>query len=661
MEKIRNIGIIAHIDAGKTTTTERILYYTRKIHRIGSVDEGTATTDWYSEEQRRGISIFSAATTCYWKDFEINIIDTPGHIDFTAEVERSLRVLDGAVGIFCGVGGVEAQSETVWHQADRYKIPRLAYINKLDRVGADFYRVVEEIKEKLAGNLVPITIPIGKEDNFEGVIDLINMKAIYFTGPEGDVLKTNEIPERHSEEADNWREKLIDQVAEFNDELLSKYLAGSPVDSNLLTNAIRKGTITREILPVFAGSSYRNKGVQPLLDGVCNFLPSPLDIVKVKQNSLVAFAFKTFTDEHGELTYLRIYSGTLRMQDSVYVPRVGKNERIQRLYKMHSSSRTALDKATAGEIVAATGLKYTSTGDTLCDPKNPITLESMQFPETVISMSVEPKQSSDRDKLLDVLAKLSKDDPTFKVIQDNETGQILIKGMGELHLEILRHRITHDFNCPVNVGQPRVSYRETILRPATILEEYSSKLGDKMVSGGLEMEIKPSQEHFIPSVKINVTGNKFADTIKDTLISQAQIGDLAGYPMSYVEITVTKIKVYPDSAEVAYQMAASNGFKGLLKTAGSVLLEPHVKIEINTPEQYLGEIVSDLNKRSAEIKEVHSVKNQRAIRAFGPLSKMFGYATTLRSLSQGRASYTMEPTDYKPVSEQEMRRMFGGS
>lgn len=681
-DKLRNIGIIAHIDAGKTTTTERILYYTRRIHRIGEVDEGTTTTDWYSEERRRGISIFSAATTVFWKGYQINIIDTPGHVDFTAEVERSLRVLDGAIVVFCGVGGVEPQSETVWRQADRYRVPRLAYINKLDRVGSDYDRVLRDIRERLNANPVPVTIPIGKAEEFVGVIDLVRMKALYFDEEsQGEKITEEEIPESERERAHAYRERLVDEATRYDDVLLERVLAGEPATEEDLRRAIRKGTLASGIVPAFSGSSFRNRGVQPLIDGVCYYFPSPLDFPEIegrdprtgepvkrhvtKDTSLCALVFKTFTDIHKELSYLRIYTGMIRQGEAYYNPRLDRHERITRLFRMHADEEEPIDKAEAGDIVAAVGLKHTVTGDTLTDKRHPIVLEAMHFPETVVSMSIEPEHAADRDKLNEILGKLTRDDPTFRVTVDPETGQTLIHGMGELQLEIKHFMVQNDFKIPVRVGPARVSYRETVLQPARAEETHTARVGEKTIFGHLAIELRPNRSEFYPAVKFDLPAEKqkalqrFLPAIRESLLSAAQVGSVGGYPLIYLEIVVRDGQVTPESTEVAYQMAAAHAFKKALAQARSVLLEPHMKLAVTFPSQYHGPVSEDLQRRKVSIEETDARDQMTILKGTAPLSKMFGYATTLRSLTQGRGMHTMEPLDYRPVPEDEVRQMFG--
>jgi elongation factor G len=670
--KVRNIGIIAHIDAGKTTTTERILYYTEKIHRIGEVDEGTATTDWYMEEQRRGISIFSAAVSCEWKGHTINIIDTPGHVDFTAEVERSLRVLDGAIGVFCGVGGVEAQSETVWRQADRYHIPRLAYVNKLDRIGADFYKVIQAIRERLKANPVAVVIPIGQGEGFAGVIDLIEMRALYFDESSlGAKVISCQIPEGLMETAIAYRERLIEAVSEHDERLLDRFLKGDPLDPDSIRDGLRRATLGCKLVPTLGGSSLKNKGVQPLLDAVCYYLPSPQEIPPIQGSDPVkgkdirldptsetdpcALVFKIETDPHGELTYLRLYTGSLRPGVTIYNSRTKRHVRITQLFQMHAHTRIAISLASAGDIVAAVGLKDVATGDTLCYRDRPIILEPMRFAETVVSMAIEPRSSADRDRLLDVLQKLTLQDPTFKTKIEPETGQIIISGMGELHLDILRHRIVHDFKVDARVGEPRVAYRETILTPSRGEGESFIRSGERVLYGQVSLELRPDRSCLQPRIKWELKAEEqkvlgqFMSAIEGGIKSAALSGEIAGFPLVYLQIVILGGKVRTESAEQAYHAASVSAFRNALSSANSVILEPHMRFEITLPEEYLGDVISDLNRRKGEITELGAIEGARVIRGNVPLSQMFGYATRMRSLTQGRGFFIMEPYEYRPV------------
>jgi elongation factor G len=681
LENIRNIGIIAHIDAGKTTLTERILFYTGKEHRMGAVDEGTATMDWMPEEQRRGITITSAATTCPWKNFKINIIDTPGHVDFTAEVERSLRVLDGAIGVFCGVGGVEAQSETVWRQANRYNVPRLAFVNKLDRTGADFERVVESIRKKLNANPVPLQMPIGKESAFSGVIDLIDMKAHRFEEESlGANMVETDVPEELREEVSARRHAMVEVVAGDVDWLLEKYLAQAPLDADMLRKAVRELTIARRITPVFCGSAVKNKGVQLLLDAVCAYLPSPGDVPPVTgqdpksgkpasrkalpSEHACALAFKTQTDRHGELTYLRIYSGTISTGDQLLNPRTAKHERLTRLFRLHANHREIIDQASAGDIVGTIGLKFTATGDTLCDKRHPMVLEIMDFPETVVSMSIEPKSSSDRDHLIEVLAMLAKDDPTFQQKSDEETGQLVISGMGELHLEIIRNRMEEEFKVSARLGEPRVGYRETVQGTAEAEAKFIKKIGDKSHYGHVVVRVESSRDKLHPQVVIAVPPEQiprqFLQGMEDSLKTSSLTGCAAGYPLVYTRVTaVGGSTKQGESSELAYAAAASEAFERALKQAGCAVLEPIMKFETTAPEDHLGDVINDLNRRRAEISAIEVLSGIAVIRGTVPIAEMFGYTTALRSLTHGRGTLTMEPFDYRPIPEHTRKQLFG--
>ncbi len=682
LSKIRNIGIIAHIDAGKTTTTERVLYYTRRIHRVGNVDEGNTTTDWYPEERKRGISIFSAATTAFWRGYQINLIDTPGHVDFTAEVERSLRVLDGAIVVFCGVSGVEAQSETVWRQANRYGVPRMCYINKMDRTGAHFENALESIRSRLGAEPTPVTIPIGREDDFAGIIDLIKRKALYFEGEEGETVREEEIPAELRDDAEMYRTQLLETASEFDDVLMEKVLSNQDPTAEEIQRGIRKGALSMKMIPTFAGSSLKNKGVQPILDGVLAYLPSPADVPIVKgldpktekpaernifkDTTLTSLVFKNFTKQEKELAYVRVYTGVLRQGEALYNPRTDKMERMTRLYRMHADEEEAIDKAEAGEIVAAVGLKFTVTGDTLCDRKMPIVLERMRFPETVVSMAVEPKHAADRDRLNDVLTKIQKDDPTFTAKANVDTGQTLVHGMGELHLEIIKHRIEADFNTPVNVGSARVTYKEMVKGTTEAEETHQAMVGERTVFGHVGIQLQPARELFVPEVKSVLSPTeekeayKYLPYVKESLLSAAQNGKIAGFPIIYLRILITRLKVNSESNEAAYGMASARAFDKALSKVPSVILEPYMTVEVTVPAGMMGQVLDDLTKRRAQVQDNVPRDAYTIIRATAPLSKMFGYANTLRSLTQGRGSYSMEPTGYFEVPEQEVKTMFGG-
>jgi elongation factor G len=671
LDKIRNIGIVAHIDAGKTTTTERILFYTGRVHRIGEVDEGSATMDWMVQERERGITITSAATTCSWRDSRINIIDTPGHVDFTVEVERSLRVLDGAVVVLSAVEGVQPQSETVWRQADRYQVPRILYINKMDRTGADFLRTVEMVRDRLGANAVPIQLPVGAEDNFEGVIDLIRMKSILYLDDLGTRSDVTDIPEDMVEVAEQWRERLVEAAAETDDELTHKYLEGKSLTEDEIRRGLRKGTLTYKIVPVLAGSSFRNKGVQPLLDAVVDYLPSPVDVHGVQginpdtqeveerrpdpSEPFSALAFKIVTDPYvGKLTYFRVYSGTLKAGSYVYNANKGKKERISRILQMHANHREDIPEVLAGNVVAAVGLKDTTTGDTLCDERHPIRLESMQFPEPVISVAVEPKTKADEDKLGVALAKLAEEDPTFKVRFDQETGQTLIAGMGELHLEIIVDRMLREFNVQANVGRPQVAYKETIRTSAKAEQKYVRQTGGRGQYGHVELVLEPLERgtgvEFEDEITRGAIPQEFIPAVEAGVREAAESGVLAGYPVVDFRASLVDGSYHEvDSSEIAFKIAGSMAFKEAMHRAKPVLLEPMMKVEVLTPEQYMGDVIGDLTARRGRIEGMEQQGAIRVIRALVPLAEMFGYATALRSATQGRATHTMEPSHYEEV------------
>ncbi|OHB76692.1 MAG: translation elongation factor G [Planctomycetes bacterium RBG_16_59_8] len=683
IDKLRNIGIIAHIDAGKTTTTERILYYSSKIHRMGEVDDGTTTTDWYPEEQKRGITIFSAAVSIKWKNFQINVIDTPGHVDFTAEVERSLRVLDGAVGVFCGVGGVESQSETVWKQANKYRVPRIAYVNKLDRVGADFDKVVAALRKRLGANAIPVSIPWGIEGDFRGVVDLIKMRLLTFDESAlGSKVIEGDIPKELDEAAAVRRDEMVERAAEFDDALMEAFLEEKEISPETIVRALRKGTIAGKITPVFAGSSLKHIGVQPLLDGVCALLPSPADMPPVEgvhpesqkplkrpptpELGLASLVFKIETDRHGELTYLRVYSGTLRSGTQVFNPRTKTSERIGHIYQMHAHERNLVDSVGPGSIVAVTGLRQTWTGDTLCEKKYPILLERPLFPETVVSMAIEPKSSADRKRLAETLEKLEKDDPTFKTRSDEETGQIIISGMGELHLEVLKNRILNDFNVAANVGEPRVAYRETIASASSGEEEFTTSVGDRSQYGHVRLDVRPNRESVKPRILFELDEvrekelRRFVPAIEDGLKTAVLGGNIAGFPMVYIDVVVTAGKVTPESTDLAYGSAAVGAFRKAIEGTKGLILEPYVRFDVIVPDEGLGDVLNDLNKRHAVITAMDDRDGGKGVLGSVALSKMFGYASTLRSLTQGRGVYTLEPYDYQPVSDEEVKSLFGG-
>ena len=673
LNKTRNIGIIAHIDAGKTTTTERILFYTGITHKIGEVDEGTATMDWMPQEQERGITITSAATTCFWKGHRINIIDTPGHVDFTIEVERSLRVLDGAVGVFCGVAGVQPQSETVWRQANRYKVPRIAFVNKMDRVGADFFRCVRSIKERLNATAVPMTLPIGAEDSFRGVIDLVKMKAYEFDEEtQGLKMTVQSIPAELAGQAKEAREKMIEEIASHDDLLAEKYLGVKPISEEEILAAARRATIAMKITPVFCGSAFKNKGVQPMLDGVVGLLPSPLDVEAIRgwvpgdktkeiarktdpNEPFSALAFKIMTDPFvGTLTYFRVYSGTLEAGSYVYNSTKDKKERIGRLLQMHANRREEVKTVVAGDIAAVVGLKYTTTGDTLCDEGKPIVLEAMEFPDPVISVAIEPKTQADQEKLSISLGKLATEDPSFRVKVDHETGQTIISGMGELHLEIIVDRMMREFKVGANVGKPQVAYRETLMGLSEAEGKYIRQTGGRGQYGHVWLKVEPMERgkgfEFVDKIAGGVIPREFIPAVKKGIEEALETGILAGYPMVDVRCILFDGSFHDvDSSEIAFKLAGSIGFKEACKKAGVVLLEPIMKIEVTAPEDYVGAVTGDLNSRRGRIVNSEIRAGTQIIDAQVPLARMFGYATDLRSLTQGRAIFTMEFSHYEQV------------
>lgn len=672
LDKVRNIGIMAHIDAGKTTTTERILFYTGKTHRLGEVHDGAATMDWMAQEQERGITITSAATTCEWKGHNINIIDTPGHVDFTVEVERSLRVLDGAVAVFCSVGGVEPQSETVWRQADKYGVPRIAFINKMDRVGADFFRGVEMIRTRLGANPLPIQIPIGSEDTFRGVVDLVTKKAVIYTDDLGTQSAETDVPEDLVDTVEEYRTKMIEAVAELDEELMMKYLEGEELTEAEIRAGIRKGTLATKFTPVLCGSAFKNKGVQLLLDAVVYYLPSPVDLPPVKGTAVgdnqtvlerksaddepfAALAFKIMADPYvGKLAFFRVYSGTLKSGSYVLNSTKNKRERIGRLLKMHANHREDIDMVSAGDIAAVVGLKDTTTGDTLCDEKNPIVLESMEFPDPVIDIAIEPKTKADQDKLGLSLARLAEEDPTFKVRIDHETGQTVISGMGELHLEIIVDRLLREFKVEANVGKPQVAYRETIRTKVQAEGKFVRQSGGRGQYGHVWLELEPLEPGtgFVFENKIvgGVVPKEYIAPVEAGIREAMQSGVLAGYPVVDVKATLFDGSYHEvDSSEMAFKVAASMAFKEGSKKANPVILEPIMKVEITTPEEYMGDIMGDFNSRRGRIEGMEMRAGAQVIRGHVPLSEMFGYATNLRSISQGRASYSMQFSHYEEV------------
>ncbi len=671
LDTIRNIGIIAHIDAGKTTTTERILFYTGRVHRLGEVDEGSATMDWMVQERERGITITSAATTCIWRDHRINIIDTPGHVDFTMEVERSLRVLDGAVVLVSAVEGVQPQSETVWRQADRYQVPRVIYINKMDRTGADFARTIQMIRDRLGAVPVPVQVPIGAEDAFEGVIDLLRMKSIIYLDDLGTRSDETEIPAAYREQAEQMREQMLEAAADIDDALTAKYLEGEAITEDEIRAALRRGTINARIVPLLCGSSFRNKGVQPLLDAVIDYLPSPLDLPPVHGTNpktgepmerpadpsapLAALAFKIISDPYvGKLTYFRVYSGTLKAGSYVYNANKGQKERVSRILQMHANHREDIPEVSAGNVVAAVGLRATATGDSLCDETSPIVLESMHFPDPVISVAVEPRTKADEEKLTTALGRLAEEDPTFKVRFDNETGQTIISGMGELHLEIIIDRMLREFNVQANIGKPQVAYKETIRSAAKADGRYVRQTGGRGQYGHAEIEIEPLERgagfEFVDDITGGTIPREYIKPIEAGIREAAEGGILAGYPLVDFRATLVDGSYHEvDSSEMAFKIAGSLAFKEAAARAKPVLLEPMMRIEVVTPEAYMGDVIGDLNARRGQIEGMEPQKADRVIRALVPLAEMSGYATTLRSLSQGRATYSMEPSHYQEV------------
>ena len=674
IERIRNIGIMAHIDAGKTTTTERILFYTGKTHKIGEVHEGTAEMDWMVQEKERGITITAASTTCFWKEHQINIIDTPGHVDFTVEVERSLRVLDSAIAVFDAVAGVEPQSETVWRQADKYRIPRICFINKMDKIDANFFRAVDSIKEKLGALAVPIQIPVGAESDFRGVVDLIEMKAIIWTGDElGAKFHIEEIPSDLKEDAEMWRHNLIESLADVDDEFMEVYIEDEgAITSELIKKTLRKAVCDMRIFPVLCGSAFKNKGIQLLLDAIVEYLPSPIDIPPVRgypvneevdEPTLVreakddepfsALAFKVLTDQYvGKLTYIRIYSGVLSSGSYVYNSTKGAKERVGRILRMHANKRTEEKEAYAGDIVAVVGLKNTSTGDTLCDEQNPILLESMRFPEPVISVAIEPKTRNDQDKLSSALQKLSEEDPTFRVSYNEETGQTIISGMGELHLEIITDRLVREFKVNAKVGKPRVAYKETIRKKAIAEGKYIKQTGGRGQYGHVWLEIEPYEDGFKFENRITggVIPKEYIPAVEKGVREAMDTGILAGYPVINVKVAVYDGSYHEvDSSEMAFKMASYIAFKEAAKKASPVVLEPIMKVEVTVPEQYMGDVIGDINSRRGKVKAIDQRGNVKVIAAMVPLAEMFGYATDLRSITQGRGNYTMQFSHYEEL------------
>ena len=671
LENTRNIGIMAHIDAGKTTLTERILFYTGKTHKIGDTHDGTATMDWMEQEQERGITITSAATTCHWKDHRINIIDTPGHVDFTVEVQRSLRVLDGSVTVFCAKGGVEPQSETVWHQADEYQVPRMAFVNKMDIMGADFFNVISMMKDRLKCNAVPIQLPIGAEDTFKGIIDLINMRAEVYYDDLGKDVRDEDIPADLMDQAQEYHDALIEAVAELDEDLMMKYLEGEEITIPEIKAALRKGVCNVQIIPVLCGTAYRNKGVQMLLDAVVDYMPAPTDIPPIKgvnpdteeederpssdDEPFSALAFKIMTDPYvGRLTFFRVYSGTIGAGSSVLNATKGQRERLGRILQMHANARKDIDMVYSGDIAAAVGFKNTTTGDTLCDEKHPIILESMNFPEPVIRVAIEPKTKAGQEKMGIALAKLAEEDPTFRTYTDEETGQTIIAGMGELHLEIIVDRLLREFKVEANVGEPQVAYKETIRRSADVDMKYARQSGGKGQYGHVKIIVEPNESgkgyEFINKVVGGAIPKEYIEPVNQGIQGAMQAGVLAGYPVVDVKVTLYDGSFHEvDSSEMAFKIAGSMAFKEAMRKADPVLMEPIMQVDVMVPEDYMGDVIGGLNARRGQIQGMEPRGGVEAISAAVPLSEMFGYATALRSSTQGRGQYTMQPSHYTEV------------
>ena len=671
LEKTRNIGIAAHIDAGKTTATERMLFYTGRVHKIGETHDGASQMDWMDQEKERGITITSAATTCKWDDHRINIIDTPGHVDFTVEVERSLRVLDGAIGVFCSVGGVEPQSETVWRQADKYDVPRIAFVNKMDRTGADFFNVIEMMDERIKANPLPIQLPIGKEADYKGSIDLVTMEAIVYEDDLGVNYERKEIPDDLKEQAEEYHELLLEKLADVDEELMMKYLEGEEITTDEIKAGIRQGTIDNEFTPVLCGTALKNKGVQPLLDAVIDYLPAPTDVPpvtgidpKTEEEStrpseddapFSALAFKIMTDPYvGKLAFFRVYSGVLESGSYTYNSTKDQKERIGRIVQMHANKREDREEVYAGDLAAAVGLKNTTTGDTLCDEENPIILESMEFPETVIDVAIEPKTQKDSDKLGEALQKLAEEDPTFNVKTDEETGQTIISGMGELHLEVIIDRLTREFSVEANIGEPQVAYRETFKKKAEIEGKFIRQSGGRGQYGHVIMEVEPLDAGEGFEFEDNIVGGAvprdYISSVEKGAKEALDNGVLAGYPVIDVKVALNDGSYHEvDSSEMAFKIAASMAIRENAKRANPVLLEPIMEVEVTTPEEYMGDVIGDLNSRRGQVEGMDQRGNARIIRAYVPLSEMFGYATDLRSNTQGRAQYVMQMDHYGEV------------
>jgi len=668
LKKIRNIGIIAHIDAGKTTITERILFYTGRSHKMGEVHDGEAIMDWMPEEQERGITITSAVTTCKWLDHTINIIDTPGHVDFTIEVERSLRILDGAIGVFCAVGGVEPQSETVWHQADRYGVPKIAFVNKLDRLGANFDGAVQMMRERLGAIPLILQLPWGLEEDFKGVIDIVKMKAIEWSDDDlGISFQEADIPEDYAEEANRHREKMIELLADNDDDIMERYLSEEEIDIQSIQRAIRQATINLELVPIYCGAALRNKGIQPLLDGIVRYLPSPLDIPPVKginpktkesetrsatvKESFSSLAFKVAMDQGRKMTFLRIYSGVMKQGSTIYNSTKNIIERVARIMRMHANKRERIDQAVSGDIIAVMGFKETSTGDTLCDKDHPIAFESMEFDQPVISMAVEPKQLKDQERLLDNLTKITDEDPTFKFTVNEDTGQVVISGMGELHLEVLAQRLKREFSLGVNTGKPQVVYRETIGKKAQIETVFDRELAGEMHFACITLEVSPVERgkgnRFVNKISDPLMTEEFINSVKEGIKEASESGVLMGYPVTDVETTLLDARVKELlSSSLAFKIVASMAFKEACELASPLLLEPIMKLEIIVPEEFVGDVISDLQTRGGRIEQITAKGTIKILAAMAPLSRMFGYSTALRSASQGRAAFTMQFSHY---------------
>jgi len=693
IERYRNIGIAAHIDAGKTTATERILFYTGISHKIGEVHDGAAVMDWMEQEQERGITITSAATTCFWRGMEqqfpehrINIIDTPGHVDFTIEVERSLRVLDGAIAVFCAVGGVEPQSETVWRQANKYSVPRMAFVNKMDRMGADFFNVINEMRDNLGARPIPVTLPIGAGEDFEGVIDLLRMKAIHWDDATlGANFTESEIPDGLRDQAQNYREMLLEAAAEADEELMEKYLEEADLDPDEVVSGLRKGCLALDLVPVYCGTAFKNKGVQALLDGVIQFLPSPIDISAIQGENpdtgepderhpsddepFSALAFKVTTDPYaGQLTFMRVYSGHLSSGSNVFNPQKNKKERIGRLLQMHSNERREIDEVFAGDIFAAVGLKNTGTGETLSDPKNQVVLERMEFPEPVISVAIEPKSKADQEKLGTALGKLAQEDPSFQVRTDEESGQTIISGMGELHLEVIVDRLKREFKVEANIGQPQVAYRETIRKSVEQEGKFIRQSGGRGQYGHVFVRLEPNEEgagyEFVDKIVGGVVPKEYIPAVDHGIREALENGVLAGYPMVDVKATLFDGTYHEvDSSEAAFKIAGSQAVQEGAHKADPVLLEPMMDVEVVCPEEFMGDVIGDLNSRRGNVGSMEDSPAGKVIQAEVPLAEMFGYATTLRSLSQGRATYTMQPSKYaevpKNVAQEVIQKVHG--